>query len=67
MILIQDFIDKHIIGVDRDFLTQLLFEGQGDGVGLAFGVSAAALQVGVIEALPSSNTFPKPVKAKAWH
>lgn len=66
-ILIQYFIYKHIIIVDRDFLTQLLFEGQGNGVGLSLGLSDAAPQVGVIEALPSSQTFPQPVKTQAWH
>ncbi|TNN28858.1 hypothetical protein EYF80_060995 [Liparis tanakae] len=40
----QDFIDEHVVVVDGDLLTQLLFEGQGDGVGLSLGVSDAALQ-----------------------
>lgn len=67
MILVQDFIDEHIVFVHRNFLAQLLLEGQGDGVGFSFGVSDAALQVGVIEALPSSQTPPQPIKAQAGH
>lgn len=67
IILIQHFIYEHIIVVNRNLLTQLLFEGQGNGVGLSFRVSDAPLQVGVIEALPSSQALSRPVKAKAWH
>lgn len=67
IILIQHFIYEHIIVVNRNFLTQLLFEGQGNGVGLSFRVSDAPLQVGVIEALPSPQALSRPVKAKAWH
>lgn len=67
VVLKQDFIYEHVIVADRNLLTELLFEGQGDGVGLSFGVSDATLQVGVVEALPSSQTLARPVKTQARH
>lgn len=67
LLLIQDFIYEHIIVVSRHFLTQLLSEGQGDGVGFAFGVFSAALQVVIIKTLPSPQTVPGPVEAQARH
>lgn len=67
VILVQHFVDEHVIVVDRNILTQLLFVSQGDSVGLPFRVSDAALQVGVVEAFPPSQPISWAVKAKAWH
>ena len=66
-VLVQDLIDEHVVVVHRDVRAELLLEGQGDGVGLAPGVAAAALQVAVVKALPSAQAVPRPVEAKAGH
>lgn len=67
IILIQNFIYENIMVINRNILTQLLFEGQSNGVRFSFWVCDAALQVIIIEALPSSKTPSWPVKTKAWH
>lgn len=56
IILVQNFIDEHVTVTGRNFLTQLLFEGQSNGVRFSSCVRGAALQVIVIEPLPSSKT-----------
>lgn len=67
LVLVQDFIDEHVVGVHGDLLTQLFFKGQGEGVGLPTAQSHAALQVRVVETLPSTQTAPGPVEAQARH
>lgn len=56
IILVQNFIYEHIAVIGRNFLTQLLFEGQSNGVRFSSCVCGAALQIIVIEPLPSSKT-----------
>lgn len=66
-VLIQDFIDEHIVIINRNLITDLLSEGQSNGVGLSSRVPAAALQVGVVEAPSPTQTSPKPIETQAWH
>lgn len=67
LLLIQHLVDQHVVVIDRYTLTQLLFVSQRDCVRLPLGVLHAALQVGVVEALPPAQPIPGLVKAKAWH
>lgn len=67
ILLIQHLVDQHVVVIDRNTLTQLLFVSQCDCVRLPLGVFDAALQVGVVEALPPAQAIPSLVKAKSWH
>lgn len=67
LIFVQDFIYVDIPFAHWYLLAQLLFEGQGDGIGLPFGMVHATLQVGVIEALSSAKPVTTFVKTKSWH
>lgn len=67
LLLVQHLIYEHVVVVDRNTLTQLLFVSQRDCVRLPLGVSDAALQVGVVEALPPAQAIPSLVEPKAWH
>lgn len=67
LVFIQDFVYVDIPLVHWYLLAQLLSEGQGDGVGLPFGVFHAALQIGVIETFPSAQTVTTFVETKSRH
>lgn len=66
-VLVQDLVYEDVIVIHRDLLAQLLSEGQSDGIGLSLGVFHAAIQVRVVETLPSAQPVPTPVKAQPWH